>query len=264
MKEGSRTVALGLTLLLLAGVLAVVSAGLTPHATPSKTVARRPSHGTLLVRVIQTYGTNDTSLAVPVANVSVAVSKVSTVSVIPLEYQTNSSGEIAVQLGGGSYTVSISDAQFQKSTNVTIDANSETEVNATVIKHSYLAFFSDLLDPYSSATVAPWSFFWLAVASTPGVPLNGSLFVDTLYEGSLVRYTVNGSAGAANLTDGPVVYAQPIETPVRIISSGLQAYGGSEVLWLTLQPEDFMPISGLLSLDLATYSATLQMTIHAD
>jgi hypothetical protein len=54
------------------------------------------------------------------------------------------------------------------------------------------------------------------------------------------------------------------EAPVRLVSSNLDPSAGAHLLWLTLQPEVFFSVSGLSSLSLATYTAALQVTIHAN
>ena len=247
-------------MILLASFLAVVSVGTAPYATRNASTSGGPFLGTLLIRVSQVSMTEENStiflpvevgIAVPLANVSVAISTPDSAST-PLRFLTNQSGEILVTLSPGSYAVSVSNAQFQKTALVTVNASLETEVSVTSTKHSYPALFVDLPDPYSSASVAPWNYLWMAVAPSASIPLNGSLFVEVPYGISLY-----------DLARRPLILL-PAETRVRLVSSALGTYEGTEALWLTLQPGNFLAISGAGSLSLAIYTVAVQVTMNAN
>ncbi len=250
-------------------MLAGLSAGLPPSAVHPTTV-KVPALGALFVRVVMDQGTNNASNAVPIANASVSVSRASSGSLLPLVFQTNSSGEFSISFVTGVYAVSVSDSQFQKSTSVVVQENMTTEVDMAVTRHSYPTLFSDLPDPDSSNSVAPWSYVSVAVSSSLGLPLNDSLFIDGAYGTYAIFVSSNATSmetGDLSLVSGlPGLVATPAsqaETRALLISSSLDPSASSHVLWLTLQPESFLSLFGLVSQSLVTYNTELQVTTYA-
>ncbi len=266
MRERARTLALIVCLILLATLLAGLSAGLAPRGSNIAT-QEVPSLGTILVRAAAEQEINGYTVAVPIAGANISIIRSATF-VIPLVFQTNSSGEFEISLGTGPYVVTVSDSQFRNATSVLVHQNATTEVDATVTRHSYPSLFSDLTDTDSSGASAPWTYVYVAVNSSLNLPMNGSLFMDGTY-GSPVVTLVSGEG--ANQT---LEFGQPLtgvattlggqsEVPVRVVSYSLDASPISNIIWLTLQPESFFSVSGLVSLALATYNTELQVTIHA-
>ena len=270
MGERARTAALVASLLLLATILAALGTGLS-QSTLQPVPPGHPAMGELLVTVEMIDPTNGSSAISRVSNASVSVSRIPSNSITPLVFRTNSSGEFSISFATGAYAVSVSDSQFQKSVSVVVQENMTTEVDATVIRHSYPVLFSDMQDRYSADSVAPWSYIFVGMSPSSGIQLNDSLFIDGSRGSFVTFYATNTtSAESGNLT---LVTGQPAtlsttsasgeETRALLISSNLYPSAEPKVLWLTLQPESFISLSGLLSLSLATYSAGLQVTIHA-
>ena len=269
MGERARTLALVVCLLLLTTILAALSAGLGENAVDTA-VQKGSSLGTLLVSVGMRQQTNITLSTTPIADANVSISSLLSGIHVPLVFHTNSSGEFQISLGTGPYAVSVSDSQFLKGTNLTIRAKMTTEVDATVTRHSYPTLFSDLQDPDSSDSVAPWSYVSVAMSSSSEIPLNDSLFMDGTYGGPYVT-VLPPSTESGNLTLGTgqtqlassTSSAAHGETRAMLISTYPDP-SSSHVLWLTLQPSSFFSISGLVSLSLSTYLTELQVTTHAD
>jgi len=265
MDERTRTLGLVACLILLATVLAGLSAGVAPSPAVASH-PKAPPTGTILVKVFMDQGTNTSSVGIPIPDANITISTASSLPLLPVVFQTNSSGEFEIPIGAGSYAVLIWNSEFRKGTEVVVQENRITEVNVTVTRHSYATLFSDLPDADSSGSVAPWSYVSVAVNSSDLIPLNGSLFMGGLY-GTWTTIVVSGESGTQSLASGPfqVILAtgNQSEVPVRLISSGLDPTAGSQVLWLTLQPESFFPISGLVSVSLAAYSTELQVTLNA-
>jgi hypothetical protein len=270
MGERVRTLALVVCLLLLATILAGLSAGLPPSAVHPTTV-REPALGTLLVKADMDQGTNNATSDAPIANASVSISRIGSLSLLPLVFRTNSSGEFTISFVTGDYSVSVSDSQFKKDASVVVQENMTTEVDVTVIRNSYPTLFSDLPDPDSSGSVAPWSYVYVAVSSSLGLPLNDSLFLDGAYGTYVYFFSSNAtSTESGNLSLGSVqpqialvaTPASQAEERAALISSSFDT-SSSHLLWLTLQPESFLSLFGLVSLSLATYTTELQVTTHA-
>ncbi len=186
-------------------------------------------------------------------------------------FQTNSSGELAISLVVGPYAVSVSDAQFQNATDAVVRANMTTEVDASVTRDIYPTLFSDLPDPDSAASVAPWSYLTVAVNSSLGLPLKDPLFIDGFYGTYVTLITSAGTSEGGNQSRGPgqslTVVINSLtglsESRAELISSNLDSSVSPGVLWLTLQPGSFISLSGLVALTLSTYPSELQVTIHA-
>lgn len=276
MGDRARTLPLLLGLLLLAIILAGVSAETNSYearvATATVTATPAPSDGTLLVRVFMEDGANESSPGAPVEGVNVTVSQPLSSLIIDAR-QTNSSGEVTMMLQPGQYSVSLASSQFDDSRVVEVNESSTTWLSAIVAKHSYPAIFADLPDPESSGSVAPWSYVSIAVASTPEVPLNDSLFIDTSASGNTTGITIVGTNDSpptpltlgANASQTVTFTAAPTldETPVKAVSSSMQTFDGSTVQWLTVQPEDFVQLSTEPTVSLVTYSVTLEVAIVA-
>jgi hypothetical protein len=268
MGERARTLALVVCLLLLATLLAGLSAGLGASAVDT-TVPKGPSLGTLLVRVGMNQRTNISSTTIPIAHANVSISSLFSGFHIPLVFQTNSSGEFEISFGTGAYALSVSGPQFQKGINVAVQANMTTEVDATVTRHSYPTLFSDLQDTDSSDSVAPWSYVSVAVSSSVGLPLNDSLFIDGSYGTFVTFFSTSTGSGNLTLGTGQTQFALATtsvaqgEARALLISSNADSSSSSHLLWLTLQPESFLSLSGLVSVSLATYATELQVTTYA-
>jgi hypothetical protein len=110
----------------------------------------------------------------------------------------------------------------------------------------------------------------VAVNSSEDIPLNDSLFMDGSYSGIVTFISTATGNHSPDSGTGQTEFAISMattahsEAPVRLVSSNLDPSANAHVLWLTLQPEVFFYISGLSSLSLATYTAALQVTIHAN
>jgi hypothetical protein len=278
MGQRAWTALLALGLLVLASVLAGVSAE-SPHregelTTVTVTPTASPAEGKLLVSILQAQGTTVGSISLfPIADVNVTLSQYPSDSVLSTK-QTNSSGELGVILPVGRYTAALSYPEFHGSSTFAVEQNATTDVNATVTKHNYPAVFTDIQDPEASGSLTPWSPVTMAVSTQSAPPLNGSLFIDGSYGTGANETTVTfttvyppptpltlGSNSSRVLTESLAI--GPVDTPVKLVSANAGTYEGTEVDWLTLQPQEFSQWSGFSSLDLATYTVSLEVTIAA-
>jgi hypothetical protein len=246
-------------LLAIATLLASVSSGLGSSlflmgGTPPKGSQASPTTGTLLVRaMLAGNGTDET----PLANVNVSVVDVEhPVRTIPF-LDTNASGEVEIALSPAEYAVSIHNLQFSASAHAQIYADKTTELDAAVSRTPYPALFTEVADRESSGFQGPWTPVTVAISS-PSATFrpNEQVFIDTIY------LSDNGLASHDKVIAIPLPVQTQFETQATVISSDLRASGEGSVLWLTLQPADFIPVTGLLSVTLATYVANLQVSIH--
>ncbi len=209
----------------------------------------------------------------PVPDVNVTLSLYPSNSILYTK-QTNSSGELEVALPQGNYSAALSYPEFHGSSAFSVEQNYTTDVSATVSKHTYPAVFTDIQDPDASGFLNPWSPVTMAVATGSAPSLNASLFLEGSY-GSGASVTTEtfttvyppptpltlGSNFSGVLTVS--VPASPVDNPVKLVSANPGTYDGTEVDWLTLQPQEFSQWSGFSSLDLLTYTVSLEVTIVA-
>lgn len=255
----TRSVILLLCLLSLATILASVSAGLGTSLFLIGKTSPEGSHaslstGTLLVRAfLGENGTDET----PLANVNVSVAEVDHPVPFGPVLHTNASGEAEIALSPAEYAVSVLNPQFRASTQAQVYANRTTELDAAVSRQPYPALFAEVTDHESSGFQGPWTPVTIAIPSPAAILRpNELVFIDATYSSNHVpayhdRVFVIFITGQTQS-----------ETQATVISSDLRDSGQGSILWLTLQPANFMPVSGLKSITLATYVANLRVTIH--
>ncbi len=217
-------------------------------------------NGSLLVKVLlgQSYGQGS-----PIFNANVSILALNFPQVLPVVIPTNASGEVQLPLPAGNYTVSVSDERFQFSNVAGVRLNRITEMDVEVNETLIPVLFSDLGDQSPATYAAPWQPISLAVRSS--VPLGSTqrLFLYAFYsaqasgDSPAINGCITGGNGTLGKCSGPVV-----ETPVTVVGSDVRVFRGSDLLWLTLEPYTFVPLTGLFGVDLTTYSATSEVMIH--
>jgi hypothetical protein len=248
-----RAALLLVTLAVLAVVIGTVSSGLSspllglalssPKPLRAATSAA-PVPGLLLVRVSM-YGAGGVSPSfglseeTPVANATVSVG-----SGVPgspsLLMSTNSSGEAEVKLLPGNYALEVSNTEFSAFKDVSVVGYGTTIATVTVNKSETKPVFSDMSDADGSGYVGPWQQISLAVNSSSAKLILSSddFFLDPAYS--------NQSATSA-------VAAAIVSAPADPSASGL--------LWFIVRPASFIPVTGLSSLSIATYTASMKVII---
>jgi hypothetical protein len=209
----------------------------------------------LLVKAFYVGNGSDGS---PVAGANVSIVDLGRSIPVQAPLKTNASGELELNLSPAQYRVTISNLQFQNATLAQVYSNKTTELDTTVSRQSYSVLFSEVSDDESSGFNGPWAPIFVAIRPSAAIFQPSHLiFLETEYPGKVVRYTDYVF----------VIYASSVvssETPARLITSDLRPSSSLSggVLWLTLQPLGFVPLATLLKIELATYSATVQVTIY--
>jgi hypothetical protein len=212
--------------------------------------------GNLLVRVF--FGTNYTG-GNPISNASVALRDLALPSSFQLSYHTNSTGELELVENAGRYTVLVSDTEFQTSVTLSIGAGNTTEMDVGVNQTSRIPAFTELKESGLSDFAAPWQLVVIAIPATSTIYHTGqTVFVQ---ESQYAIFSVlgglsNGSLVTFNQPGGPQVQA-------TVLSSDLRVSNQSSFLWLTLELSDFLPVNVFQELQIVTYSASSQVSIHA-
>lgn len=246
------------TLLVLAIALGTVSTGLSsplfglavklPRPPPPSTPPPAPIAGQLLVEV-SLYGTgNGTS---PVANATVSI--VSGVLGSPsLLLATNSSGEAEASLLAGDYALKVYNTEFSTFADIHVVAYNTTIATVSASKSETQPVFSDLSDEDGSGYVGPWQQISVAVNSSSArlILSSDAFFLDSVYP---LTAGVNGQAFVGGLNVTKEVSAVIISEPTHTSSPGL--------FWFVVQPSSFISVTGLSDLTIATYTASMKVTI---
>lgn len=262
--RGSRTLSVVLLLSLLAAavVLSIIGSDLgsspfqaeaPPPAAP-KTAHSTPSTGTLLVRA---YLVRNGTLEAFIANASVSVTNSNNPAQARSVLRTNQSGELQMALSPAEYSVSISNQQFQASTQAQVYSHNTTVVEAAVTRKSYGVSIAELSDDSSSGYQSPWAPVSLSINSSSTIfKVNSLVFIDGNYSYGPIGVLYNNTLVIHRSRETQV------ETPATVVSSDLRISERGDVLWLTVLPVQFMPVSDLRSMTLATYSANLVVMVH--
>jgi len=258
MGDRTRTALLAILLVAAAGILGGIGALVPIHIGHNSTVIVTPvyvsEHGKLLVtaqeiEVPNVLSSSSSMMPISGVNVTLSLDRLALYS-----GETNSSGEVEITATAGTYLASLASPDFHASIVVLVRQDNTTRLSATLTKQSFPALFTSLPDPESTDSVAPWSSVSMAMALSPPVPLNNSLFLE-------VNPTLGNNSGpTAIVALTSVTGSTSSLTPVELISANPGEYGGTAVEWLTLQPEAFVPLSGLFSINLATFIVSLSVT----
>jgi len=228
----------------------------SPPSVTNKTEQTKPFSGTLVVRASRVR--NSTILSF-ISNANVTVSNANNPARSRLALRTNQTGEVQLTLSPAAYIIEVSNVQFQASTQAQVYPNSTTVVEAYVSRQTYSVSFAELSDTGSSGYQSPWAPVALTLNSSSATfGPNSRVFIDGNY--SLGPFAV------ISYDQYEIFRSQEtqVETPATVIASDLRVSPQGDVLWLTLQPEQFMPVSNLRSVTLATYSANLSVTVHGN
>jgi hypothetical protein len=185
------------------------------------------------------------TVVIPIPNATVKIQR-DALGSFPLQFETNSSGEVGSELVAGNYTLTISTPSFSTSAQVRVYQSLTTEADVLVSRLADQAIFSDLSDEDSSGSVAPWQSINLAVLASSAPTETSAGFLDLYY----------GTASTG------IVLSQITEVPVTVTASQVSGSGDSSLVWFTLRPESFLPVQGLVDLTLVTYSATTRTFVH--
>jgi hypothetical protein len=248
----TREVALVLCFLVLAAGLAAVSEGLVPPVFGVSVIglsANGPtstqSGGSLFVRVINSsitlspavYGM--TTFAVANASFTVLPSRIAP----PAHgvFKTNSSGELEMKEAPGSYLVSFTSLPVNVSEVIKVSPNETTSVQVSLTSGTYAGVSLDL-PSNRSGTVPAWSRVTAAIGSRVVLVGSEQAYLDLYYK-----------------TDLPALHA--VRTPVLVTNSTLRTTGATSDEWIAFQPEDSIPLSGLVSMEFSVYGVQTSVTI---
>lgn len=253
-RMGTRTreVALVLCFLVLAGGLAAVSEGLVPPVFGVSVIGlsgngptSTQSGGSLLVRVVNTsltltpavFGT--TIFAVANASFTVLPSKIAP----PTHgvFKTNSSGELQMKEAPGSYLLSFTNLPVNVSEMIKVSPNETTSVQVSLESGTYAGVSLDF-PSNRSGTVPAWAPVTAVIGSRVALVGSEQAYLDLYYRTAL-----------------PVLHT--VRTPVLVTNSTLRNAGATTDQWIAFQPEDSIPLNGLVSLEFSVYSAETSVTI---
>jgi hypothetical protein len=186
------------------------------------------------------YGAGNDGVPVAGANVSITLYPQSTGTVLK---QTNSSGELSLSMLTGNYTVSVSNIDFETTKVVPIITHNVTVADVTVTESVAQPMFSDLSDQDASGFVSPWEPISMAInSSSAEVALKSNAFF------------LQASYSSASLASaGSQVRAVVLSEPSNVTGTGPE--------WFTLQPTSSIRLNDLTDLVIATYSASMKVTV---
>jgi hypothetical protein len=258
-----RTALLLVTLAVLAIVLGTASTGLSsplfgltvnlPHPAPPAPPPA-PISGQLLVNV-SLYGASGG--ASPVAGATVSVGS-GVLGSPPQLLATNSSGEVETPRYPGNYTLEVYNTEFSTFAEIHILASTTTVATVSVNKSETQPVLTDLSDEDGSGFVGPWQQISIAVNSSSAelILSSGTFFLDAVYTPAT---TTNGSPVTivANGVNLPTVTN---ETRAVVLSEPTNA-SSPGLLWFVVQPTRFISVTGLSDLTIASYTASIKVTI---
>ncbi|MDA4136947.1 MAG: hypothetical protein OK449_08160 [Thaumarchaeota archaeon] len=258
-----RTALLLVTLAALAIVLGTASTGLSsplfglsvtlPHPAPPAPPPT-PISGKLLVNV-SLYGAGGGASRVAGATVSIGSGVIGSP---PQLLTTNSSGEAETSLYPGNYTLEVYNTEFSTFADIPLLASNTTVATVSVNKSETQPILSDLSDEDGSGFVGPWQQISIAVNSSSAMLVLSSsvLFLDAVYSPTVTTNELPVTV-AANGVNLPTVTN---ETRAVVISEPTNA-SAPGLLWFVVQPKHFISVTGLSDLTIASYTASMKVTI---
>jgi hypothetical protein len=247
------------TLAVLAIALGTVSTGLSsplfglavklPRPPPPSTPPPPPIAGKLLVEV-SLYGTGNGTSPVANATVSIVSGVVGSPSML---LATNSSGEVEASLLAGDYTLEVYNTEFSTFADIHVVAYNTTVATVSASKSETQPVFSDLSDEDGSGYVGPWQQISVAVNSSSAklILSSNAFFLDAVYPPTVASNGGTFPPFLPNVTKE--VSAVVISEPTHTSAAGL--------FWFIVQPSSFISVTGLSDLTIATYTATMKVTI---
>lgn len=269
MSSRSREFALILLVLLVAGALAAETAGLSSPVvslrglltSPGQVTGTQGGEGLLILHVEYLPLTAAYALAAPAPStdgLKVVLAKEGVGPLTASEYFTNSTGFLVQPLPPANYSVSIYHYIVNVSTQVRVLDTRTTELQIMVRGSSYEPQVVDLpigqslsvqpLTPVVVQAYLPTSVFgeqWFA-------------FLDVYYH----QNSTSLSFGPL----GPSLGPSPLQVPVGVADSSVRGTGANASMdvWLQVQPEVALPLTGMLDVQLAIYTATTSVMTYGD
>lgn len=206
--------------------------------------------GTLVVKVMTGLAGQES----PIANASVIVSTRGEAG--PL-LQTNSDGEVKLQLLVGNYTLIVYNDQFSVSGSASIQNKATTTASVYVKRYLVAPLLTELDDPDDTGYVSIWQHVTVAVNSSSADLLLAStaVFLDTAY----TLGTANGTT-VATTSSSPTGVLPPATSDTRaILYSEPINSSATGLWWFSWEPTAPLALAGLSAVTLSTYSASMQV-----